>query len=62
MNKLKPCPFCGSRAFMRNEKGQIGTIHRVYCGNEDCPVEPETHWYWRKEEAIEAWNRRATDD
>lgn len=62
MTELKPCPFCGGRAFMLNEKEEAGTLHRVYCGNEDCHVEPKTHWYWKKEQAIETWNRRATDE
>jgi hypothetical protein len=33
-------------------------IYNVYCMNEDCWVEPITHDYYHKEEAIEAWNRR----
>lgn len=29
-----------------------------HCGNEDCSIEPRTHWYFKQEQAAEAWNRR----
>ena len=58
--ELKPCPFCGGRACVRKNKGIFETFN-VYCMNEDCRVEPITHSYYRKDEAIEAWNRRAED-
>lgn len=40
----------------------IGGNYRVYCGNEDCMVEPKTHWLSRKEDAVRTWNRRADDE
>lgn len=58
MEQLKPCPFCGGEAVLRHENSEMGRTHRIYCLNEDCPIEPRTHWYWREEQAIEAWNRR----
>ena len=59
-DKLKPCPFCGYRAFI----GKSGDKHwfRVYCGLENCAVNPATKYYNRKEYAIEVWNRRVNDN
>ena len=59
MAELKPCPFCGGRAFVKSSIQPVGFAYRVYCGNEDCKVEPQTHAYFYKDQAIEAWNRRA---
>ena len=61
MGDLKPCPFCGGRASVRRIPGKIYDLYNVYCMNEDCFIEPSTHHYYCKEEAIEAWNRRADD-
>ena len=63
MAGLKPCPFCGGRASVKKFVSKNGAfeIYNVYCMNEDCRVEPITHDYFHKEEAIEAWNRRAED-
>lgn len=56
--RLKPCPFCGGRAFLNHTNQPIGDSYQVYCGNEDCTVEPCTHTYFEKNQAVEAWNRR----
>ena len=58
MAELKPCPFCGGRAFRYHRKEPFGDSYRVYCGNEDCCVQPQTHAYFKKEQAENAWNRR----
>jgi hypothetical protein len=58
MAELKPCPFCGGEAGFPS--GSLGW-YWVECMNEDCPVEPSTNGHQTKEEAIEAWNRRAGD-
>lgn len=58
MAELKPCPFCGRRAFIKSGISPMGFSFRAYCGNEDCKVEPQTHAYFHKDQAIEAWNRR----
>ena len=58
-NKLKPCPFCGFRAFLEHHE------HRwfwIRCGLEDCAVNPKTKGYNKKEYAIEMWNRRVNDE
>ena len=52
--KLKPCPFCGSEArLMRNQ-----TAFYILC----CECSAQSLWDIHKEQAIEAWNRRADDD
>ena len=61
-NKLKPCPYCGS-------KGELRTyydFYRISCIDEDCQgyaygMNPSTdcRWYGDIESAIEAWNKRA---
>lgn len=58
MNKLKPCPFCGSKAISGNY--YHGNI--VGCSNTRCKVFPNTWYHDTLEEAIEAWNWRYTDE
>ena len=55
MNKLKHCPFCGSKAL---HTSNIFGEHYVVCTNCTC-AGPGA---WTQEEAIEAWNRRANDN
>ena len=55
MAELKPCPFCGGKAIFVG--GSLCDHRQVYiaCENncvEQCFIKP-------REEAIEAWNRRA---
>ena len=57
--ELKPCPFCGGKAFFFSKRYAIGKTYNAYCGNEDCAVGPRTRAYFEKEKAAEAWNRRA---
>ena len=57
MAELKPCPFCGGIALdvgplYDAEKGYVVKCIRCRCKT----------WYFATEaEAIEAWNRRASD-
>ena len=61
MDKLKPCPFCGSEAevfkdvtFKAETGEKIGEIaFFVWCTNCTALVSGNT-----EDEAIEAWNRR----
>lgn len=50
--KLKPCPFCGSK---RIEISSNGIVCVVYCTN--CKA--STNLAERKEDAIYLWNKRA---
>lgn len=63
MDKLKQCPFCGSKwvqvRYINNpfDKNHVYGGHRGECT--DCHV--STKACRTPEEAIENWNRRATD-
>lgn len=54
MAELKPCPFCGGKAkiAMTTDAGN----YEVQCTK--CPANVGRMWFWKKKEAIEAWNRR----
>ena len=61
MAELKPCPFCGGKAFLSEvlyycEPGRC-TTQFIECN--ECHA--TTYEYNTEEEAIEAWNRRAED-
>lgn len=55
MVELKPCPFCGGEAHIRQNGNRV--FPWVVCS--DCIA--STRVYDSVEEAIEAWNRRAGD-
>jgi hypothetical protein len=72
-DKLKPCPFCGSKAEFLKYVGEENRkdIHKVSCmaDNSDhhgeegvsedwCPMEAQTDWELTKEKAAEIWNTR----
>ena len=62
MNRLKPCPFCGGKSIdiirIKDSFWDTGETYHVKCAN--CNVETQT--YFRKIDAIEAWNRRVDND
>ena len=55
--KLKPCPFCGGEAKLRNE-GCCIFVKCKNCGAEAGLVHISAE-YCANEKAAEAWNRRA---
>ena len=61
-DKLKPCPFCGGEAVIRESFGRlyIRPIHKA-----DCFVTPDT-WLISTnvslKKQIKVWNRRTKDD
>lgn len=59
MEELKPCPFCGGEAHVKEVVSACETLYTVGCSNPEC-MGYET-WLLKptKEEAIAAWNRRA---
>lgn len=61
LEELKPCPFCGGKAFLRKYYYSGGEpAYYVECGGvkSTCSVMPSTWSYDTEEEAIEAWNTR----
>lgn len=58
MTELKPCPFCGGSARVLELNGFYQHTHFVSC--DTCNAAGDTRE--TEEAAIEAWNRRVTDD
>lgn len=63
MTELKPCPFCGGKAFVYKQYSSIWrldpTDFTVLCKNCKAGVR---HYFPTEAEAKKAWNRRATDE
>lgn len=59
MEELKPCPFCGGEADMRENKSSYVPRYYVCCGNVDCWMLVSTCNRETPEQAAELWNRRA---
>ena len=61
MEKLKSCPFCGSKPTIRIFKGKDGwrNSYAVICRYDEGGCGAESGLYHYESEAIEAWNRRA---
>lgn len=57
-NLLLECPFCGSDPKQVVEDGW----NFIYCDNNDCLAEPCTPDFKTPEEAVTAWNTRATNN
>lgn len=62
MTKLKPCPFCGGEAITYSQDIDMygNLMYGVICKNTGCGMIPSI--YLSKEQAIEAWNRRAGEE
>lgn len=65
MTELKHCPFCGGEAELQNDTINFDKINSyVVCSK--CHARTKKHeistTYSSDEMAIEAWNRRATDE
>ena len=60
---LKPCPFCGGEAIIRehhiNPDYPERALYTVKCWEPSCYVMPETDLLETKARAVEVWNRRA---
>jgi Lar family restriction alleviation protein len=71
MIELKPCPFCGGEAILRQDiryprsgkyEGKSVKAYEVICSNYDCIIYgADNKYFFTKEEAIEAWNNRKPD-
>ena len=64
MNELKPCPFCGGEArLLLNAKRKIYGKDEYRTGVVACCNVCEARMFYGSEKlAIEAWNRRVSDD
>ena len=61
MEKLKPCPFCGSEAYVtRHIFFGTDDTFGVICKNGKCYTSG-WQFYGTEKDAVEAWNRRASD-
>lgn len=51
---LCPCPFCGSKAQLREDSG----AYMIGCSDVCCGVHLDTGWSTDKDKIITAWNSR----
>ena len=60
--ELKPCPFCGSKGYIKQDEDHHGKFYTLGCSNESCMANtilytmPEDEL--KLEEAINQWNTR----
>lgn len=62
---LKPCPFCGGKAYLSKLKTTVNIRFFVVCGNTKCIASADQLFgkrYYSENEAIEAWNRRVNNE
>lgn len=61
MDKLKPCPFCGSEAVIINTGNYFPKMifYRVVCKS-SCTM--QARLYRKIEESVKAWNMRGEQD
>lgn len=69
MHELKPCPFCGGEAKLQQDiryprpKCEPRKAFEVVCQNPECIIGfVDERYRLSKKEAVEAWNRRASDE
>lgn len=65
--ELKPCPFCGHTAHVMQLKWSVESRYFVGCGNRANRCIASEHntfgmFYPSRQDAIDAWNRRAKDE
>lgn len=65
MTELKACPFCGDRpeVFVDNAVFSLLGIdeeNTLFCVSCHCGI--HTTYFHKREDAIEAWNRRAKEE
>lgn len=66
---LKPCPFCGAKAIIHHDlrypkwSDAPVSASEVICINYECPIyKADNTYYLSDEDAIKAWNRRASNE
>jgi Lar family restriction alleviation protein len=65
-NKLKPCPFCWGKARIRSVYRALGEGKFVWPECEECGARMPDIFvkasYCANDKAVEAWNRRASNE
>lgn len=56
---LKPCPFCGGEAHIKEVVSACSVVYSVGCSDSECMGFETLLCKTTPEEAIAAWNRRA---
>ncbi|MDE7104660.1 MAG: Lar family restriction alleviation protein [Ruminococcus sp.] len=56
--KLKPCPFCGREAILKEKVSKDEIRYYVLCGK--CMS--KSHMFVTEKDAVDAWNRRAKNE
>lgn len=56
--ELKPCPFCGGKSWVIKIPNESNKKYVVVCKDDDCGASLGNYSETR-EEAINAWNKRA---
>lgn len=56
--ELKPCPFCGGKSWVVKIPNESNKKYVVVCKDDDCGASLGNYSETR-EEAINAWNKRA---
>lgn len=64
MSELKPCPFCGGKAELREERVNGYTKYFISCENDNCNVVVETMSRVGNTaaQAVEAWESRVKEN
>lgn len=62
MTKLKPCPFCGNTAVDVKDDCYPAPNYYVVCDYNDDGCGASSGFCRTEEEAIEVWNRRASEN
>lgn len=62
MWKIKPCPFCGGKAVLKQIQG--GSYHPYYvrCNSKECFTNASTDIFASPESAIRVWNHRPGEE
>ena len=58
-NELKPCPFCGAKAYFYNP---MHNTMSVLCSGLECGATIFMYGKGSYEQIAERWNRRANDE
>ena len=62
MTELKPCPFCGSKAWRTVwYNAALKPMYKISCPNEACGIQPFTDYVTDEEVVVKEWNRRVDD-